>query len=106
MSIAPWQVIIVPVNVLDEKQASTAEHFYQELKKHNVEVLLDDRNERAGVKFKDADLIGIPIRINVGRKVAEGLVEFRLRYEDNASTLPVEDAVAAVLETIKKHGGS
>ena len=69
--------------------------------KHNVEVLLDDRNERAGVKFKDADLIGIPIRINVGRKVAEGLVEFRLRYEDNASTLPVENAVAAVLETIK-----
>jgi len=101
MSIAPWQVIIVPVNVLDEKQAQTAEHLYKELKKHNVEVLLDDRNERAGVKFKDADLIGIPIRINVGRKVAEGLVEFRLRYEDNASTLPVENAVAAVLETIK-----
>lgn len=102
MCIAPWQVIIVPVNVLDEKQAGTAEYLYQELKKRNVEVLLDDRNERAGVKFKDADLMGIPIRINVGRKAAEGLVEFKLRHEGSAADLPVENAVAAVLEAIQK----
>ncbi|HOK44134.1 MAG TPA: proline--tRNA ligase [Thermoclostridium caenicola] len=104
MSVAPWQVIIVPVNVLDEKQAQTAEYLYQELKKHHVEVLLDDRNERAGVKFKDADLIGIPIRINVGKKALEGLVEFKLRHEDSASALPVESAVGAVLEWIGKPG--
>lgn len=102
MSVAPWQVIIVPVNVLDEKQAETAEYLYQALQKRHVEVLLDDRNERAGVKFKDADLIGIPIRINVGKKAAEGLVEFKLRNEENASTLPVESAIGAVLEAIEK----
>lgn len=104
MSVAPWQVIIVPVNVLDEKQAQTAEYLYRELKKRHVEVLLDDRNERAGVKFKDADLIGIPIRINVGKKAAEGLVELKPRHEDSASALPVESAIGAVLETIEKAG--
>lgn len=102
MSVAPYQTIIVPVNVLDEKQAGIAEYLYQELRRHHVEVLLDDRNERAGVKFKDADLMGIPIRINVGKKASEGLVEFKPRHEDKASDLPVEKAAAAVLEYIEK----
>ncbi|NLW03249.1 MAG: proline--tRNA ligase [Clostridiaceae bacterium] len=101
LNVAPYQAVIVPVNVLDEKQAKVAESLYQELKRRNVEVLLDDRNERAGVKFKDADLIGIPIRVNVGRKAAEGLVEFKLRHEEKARELPYDKAADAVLEAIE-----
>jgi len=101
MSVAPYQAVIVPVNVLDEKQAEIADNIYSELQSRGVEVLLDDRSERAGVKFKDADLIGIPIRVNVGRKAAEGLVEFKLRHEDKARELPVDMAADVVLEAIK-----
>jgi len=80
MSIAPFQVIITPVNIKDENLSSTAEELYNSLTADGVEVILDDRDERAGVKFKDADLTGIPIRITVGaRSLAEGKVEVRFR---------------------------
>lgn len=102
MGTAPYQAVIVPVNVLDEKQAEIAENLYRELKERGAEVLLDDRNERAGVKFKDADLIGIPVRVNVGRKIGEGLVEFRLRHEEKARDLPLDKAADAVMEAIKE----
>ena len=93
MEIAPYQVIIVPVNVLDEKVMDIAYNMYERLRKSNIEVILDDRNERAGVKFKDADLIGIPIRINIGRKAQEGLVEFKPRRTHEALTLTVDEAI-------------
>ena len=79
--IAPFKVHIIPVNTKDETQVKLADEIYQELKANGVEVLIDDRNERAGSKFKDADLIGIPNRIIVGKKASEGIVEFMKREE-------------------------
>lgn len=97
MEIAPYHVIIVPVNVLDEKVMKIAEVMYQRLTDAGLEVILDDRNERAGVKFMDADLIGIPIRINVGRKAAEGIVEYKPRGGKEALDLTVEEAIKKIM---------
>lgn len=101
MEIAPYQVIIVPVNILDETVMNIAKNMYDRLQKLNAEVLLDDRNERAGVKFNDADLIGIPIRINIGRKAAEGLVEYKLRRGHEALTLTVDEAIEKILTQVE-----
>jgi len=78
-SIAPFDVHLVPVNWQDEVQRRVAEDLYQRLQERGVEVLLDDRPERVGVKLNDADLIGIPWRILVGKKAAEGRVELKNR---------------------------
>ena len=72
---APFDVIVTPTNVADAKLSQTALEIADALEKAGFDVLLDDRDERPGVKFKDADLIGIPFRINVGKKVTEGRVE-------------------------------
>lgn len=80
--IAPYKVHIIPVNTKDEAQVILADEIYSNLKKQGIEVLLDDRNERAGSKFKDADLIGIPKRIIVGKRASEGIVEFMDRKQD------------------------
>jgi len=74
-SIAPFEVVVTPVNIADEGQKKAAFELYDELKKLGIDVLLDDRDERPGVKFKDADLIGIPFRITVGKKLTQGIVE-------------------------------
>lgn len=79
MSVAPYQVVVVPVSIKDEEQMRVGSEIYNNLKKMGIEVLMDDRNERVGVKFKDLDLIGIPIRITIGKKITEGNVEFKLR---------------------------
>jgi len=68
MTIAPFHVIIIPVNVKDQGIARAGEDLYRELEEAGIEVLLDDRDERAGVKFNDADLIGIPVRVTIGPK--------------------------------------
>ena len=68
-----------------------------------MEVLLDDRDERPGVKFKDADLIGIPIRITVGKKASDGIVEYKLRREEKAMDKTGGEAVAAVMELVKPY---
>ncbi|WP_352419811.1 proline--tRNA ligase [Proteiniborus sp.] len=91
LSVAPYHVIVTIVNVKNEEQAALGEKLYNELKSSGLEVLLDDRNERAGVKFKDADLIGIPIRITVGKKANEEIVEFSLRREGEKSEISVND---------------
>ena len=80
--IAPFKVHVIPVNMKNEEQVEIATNLYNQLKSKGVEVLLDDRNERAGSKFKDADLIGLPYRIVVGKDVSEGKVEFRDRTKD------------------------
>jgi prolyl-tRNA synthetase len=103
METAPYHVIIVPVNVLDETVMDIARYMYEKLIESNVEVILDDRNERAGVKFNDADLIGIPIRINIGRKAAEGLVEFKLRSGNEAITMPVNEALEKILSEVQNN---
>ncbi|MGD2095344.1 MAG: proline--tRNA ligase [Phycisphaerales bacterium] len=93
ISIAPFEVLITSVNQDDEKVARTAENIYQQLLDNGIDVLLDDRVLRAGVKFKDADLIGIPIRITVGKKsVAESNVEIKLRSESQSRKVSIEKA--------------
>jgi len=74
--IAPFKVHIIPINLSNEDQSAVTDTLYRELKSRNIEVLLDDRSERAGVKFKDADLIGIPFRVIIGKDASEGKVEF------------------------------
>ena len=98
MAIAPFQVIIVPVNVRDEQQVDYAEKLYQELKEAGVDVLYDDREERAGVKFKDADLIGIPLRITIGPKsLKQNKVEIKKRWEAESELVDQKRIVDAVL---------
>ena len=92
-AIAPYHVIIVPVNIQDELQMKTATDIYEKLLSQGVEAVLDDRDERAGVKFKDADLIGFPYRITVGRTIQEGLVEFKTRISVEMVTLKPEEAI-------------
>lgn len=103
VAIAPYQVIVVPVNNKDEDQMKLAESIYEDLLSQGIEVLLDDRAERAGVKFKDADLIGIPLRIVVGKKCGEGIVEYKLRTEESAVEKTVEDAKADAVSFIKNN---
>ncbi|MDX2085509.1 MAG: proline--tRNA ligase [Candidatus Melainabacteria bacterium] len=95
-SIAPYQAVVVVVNTEDDTQMRLAVQMYEVLKEKGIETVLDDRNERAGVKFKDADLIGYPIRITVGKKAGDGLVEIKRRYEDKATDVPDNQVVSVV----------
>lgn len=79
LSVAPYHVSVIPVNIKDEAQMKIANKLYDELRKIGVDAILDDRNERPGVKFKDSELIGIPMRVTVGKKITDGEVEFKLR---------------------------
>ena len=101
VSIAPYQAILVPANYKDEEQVKAAEKLYNELTEAGIETIIDDRAERAGVKFKDADLIGIPVRVVVGKKLSEGIVEYKERAMESAVDIPLSDAVAKVTEFIK-----
>lgn len=100
MSVAPYHVIVTLVKPEDEEQADVAEKIYNDLIKAGVEVLLDDRKERPGVKFKDADLLGIPVRITVGKRAGEGIVEYKLRREEEKSEKAVEDAIKDAIEIV------
>lgn len=102
VSIAPYHVIVVPVNIKDELQMKTAIEIYEKLLAQGVEAVLDDRDERPGVKFKDADLIGFPYRITVGKTIQEGLVEFKTRMTDNMITVSPADAVEKLVKEIKE----
>ena len=102
MAIAPYQVAVVPVNVLDETQMNLGMQIYQQLQQAGIEVVLDDRDERAGVKFKDADLIGFPIRVTAGKKAPEGLLEVKLRDQDQAQDIPVAEVLAFVQRQIQE----
>lgn len=102
MSVAPYHVIITLVKPDDEVQAEVAERIYTELQKAGVEVLLDDRKERPGVKFKDADLLGIPVRITVGKFAGEGKVEYKLRRDADKQEMSVEDAISNAIEIVNK----
>ena len=101
--IAPYHAIVVPVNAKDETQLKLAEKVYEELKSQGIEVLLDDREERAGVKFKDADLIGIPVRITIGKKAAEGICECKLRIDSESRDVAVDEAVKNTVSYIKQN---
>lgn len=101
VSAAPYQVIVVPVNMANAEQTELAEKIYNELRSQGIEVLLDDRSERPGVKFKDADLIGIPVRITVGKRAAEGIVEYKLRKDEASTEISAEQAVADACSWIR-----
>lgn len=101
MEIAPYKVSIVVVNKDDEAQMKVAEDIYNKLNEEKIEVLLDDRDERPGVKFKDMDLIGIPVRITVGKKVNENMVEFKLRKESEIELVEINKVIEKIEATIK-----
>jgi prolyl-tRNA synthetase len=103
MPLAPYQVMVTPVNINEANLAAVAEEIYDELQKRGVEAVFDDRDERAGVKFKDADLIGIPLRVTIGpRRLAEGSVEVRLRQSGKVKVVPRQEAVDFVVNMIRE----
>ena len=101
LAIAPYHVTIVPVSTKDELQMTTANKIYEELLANGVEAVIDDRDERPGVKFKDADLIGFPFRITVGKTISEGNVEFVTRATGEKVAMKPEVAVKQVIDTVK-----
>ena len=103
ISIAPCEVIITSVNQDDREVARVSGDIYEQLLGNGIDVLLDDRAMRGGVKFKDADLLGIPVRVTVGqRSLAEGNVELKLRTESESSKVSVENAAAKVIELVNE----
>lgn len=93
MEIAPYHVDVVPVDINNEEQLKTATEIYEKLLLMGIEAVLDDRSDRAGVKFKDADLIGFPIRITVGKTITEGLVEFKTRANGEMVKIAPDEAI-------------
>ena len=91
---APYHASLVVVNINNEEQMEAGEKLYKELQDAGFDILLDDRKERAGVKFNDADLIGLPVRITVGKKISEGIVEYKLRNSEEVKELPIADVLA------------
>jgi prolyl-tRNA synthetase len=100
-SIAPFHVVLTPVNIKDQELLEVAERIYDDLRKAGIEALLDDRDERAGVKFNDADLIGVPYRITVGKKIKEGKVELFTRATRQSEDVPVDSVVQAIRDTVE-----
>lgn len=103
MPLAPYQVIITPVNVNDANVMDEAEDIYDSMIAANIEVVFDDRDERAGVKFKDADLIGIPLRVTIGPKnLQQGKVELKIRKTGESQLIPLQDLLEKVKIMIKQ----
>lgn len=100
LAIAPYHAVVIPVNIKDEQQMKVAEDIYKTLNKHGIEAVLDDRDERAGVKFKDADLIGFPYRITVGKTIADGLVEFKARESEELNNIAPEKACEIIVTAV------
>ncbi|MCS7280513.1 MAG: proline--tRNA ligase [Desulfobacterota bacterium] len=104
ISIAPFEVTVLPINVTDSYSMEVAERVYTELIDAGVDALLDDRDERPGVKFKDCDLIGVPIRVTIGEKnLKEGYVEIKMRDSENTEKVKKEEVVRRVNEYVRKH---
>ena len=100
-ALSPFDCEVLPVNVKDEETRKTSEALYEVLKKE-MDVLLDDRDERAGVKFKDADLIGIPVRVTIGeRNLKQGMVELKVRKTGEVKLVKVEEAALEVKKLLQ-----
>jgi len=100
--ISPFEVTILPLQIHETSVAETAEKIYADLLDHDIDVLLDDRDERAGVKFNDADLLGIPVRVTVGlRGVRNDQVEVKLRAEPESIVVPINEASAIIRQKTK-----
>ena len=100
VSIAPFEVVVTPVNMKNDNQREAAESLYEGLQTAGVETLLDDRAMRAGAKFKDADLIGVPFRVTVGRNVTNGMVEVTDRKTRTSNDAKIEDTVVLLKNLI------
>ncbi|MCK5069943.1 MAG: proline--tRNA ligase, partial [Desulfocapsa sp.] len=101
MPLAPMQVIVLNLGLKDEQITAAAEALYTELKEKGVDVLLDDRDERPGSKFKDADLLGIPLRVTVGKSFTkDGVLELRLRKNGAVEELEPNKVTARIVELI------
>ena len=102
MSLAPYEVLLAPLNVNQPDVMETAERLYAELTSAGVEVLMDDRDQRPGVKFKDADLIGIPLRVVIGgRSLKDGQLELKWRWKDAPEMIPLEGAVVKLADLVQ-----
>ena len=102
MNIAPYKVVIVVVDINKETQVEAANHLYNEFRNANIDVLLDDRNERVGVKFNDMDLIGIPIRITIGKNIDDHMCELKLREDDEVQDISIFDILYKVQDIIEE----
>lgn len=102
VAIAPYHVVVIVPNVSDRSKMAAGEKLYEEFKQAGVEVILDDRKERAGVKFKDSELVGIPYRVVTGRSLTDGKVEVVKRATKESQDLPLEEVVATVKQWIKE----
>ncbi|MBE5822094.1 MAG: proline--tRNA ligase [Clostridiales bacterium] len=101
INVAPFKVGIVLIDNKNEEQLKVAEELYTKLNELGIDTLLDDRKERPGVKFNDMDLIGLPIRITVGKKVTDNLVEIKLRKEDNVNEYEINNVIDIIKEILK-----
>ena len=101
MNIAPYQVALVQIDVKNEEQTKIANDLYEKLTESGIEVIFDDRDERPGVKFKDMELIGIPARIVVGKKITDGLVEFKERATGNQEEIAIDEVVDKITKYVK-----
>lgn len=102
VSVAPYHAIVTLVKPKDEEQAKVAEEIYQSLLVAGVEAVIDDRDERPGVKFKDADLLGFPIRITVGKRAGEGIVEYKLRRDSDKTEISVSEAIEKAIKLVNE----
>jgi len=101
MALAPYEVLLVPVKVPDEPSMKAAKKLHEELTAAGIDVLLDDRDCRAGVKFKDADLLGIPLRVVIGeRGLKEGKFEMKWRWEKEAQLIDVGTAAETITDLV------
>ena len=101
LNVAPYHVVVVPINYNDENMRKGAEYIYETLKKAKVEVVLDDRDAKPGFKFKDWELIGIPFVITVGRLAENGECEFKVRKTLEKTEMSFDDAINKVIEAVK-----
>lgn len=102
VSVAPYHAIVTLVKPKDEEKAKVAEEIYQSLLTAGVEAVIDDRDERPGVKFKDADLLGFPIRITVGKRAGEGIVEYKLRRDSEKIEISVAEAIESAIKLVNE----
>ena len=102
INVAPYHAVIIAVNYKDETQRNLADEMYNTLRKAGVEVVLDDRDAKPGFKFKDWDLIGVPMIITVGRKASDGIVEFKFRKENVKEEKQVNEAIEIVINKVNQ----
>ena len=101
MNIAPYHIALVQIDMKNEEQSKIANEIYEKLTAEGIEVIFDDRDERPGVKFKDMELIGIPARITVGKKITDNLVEFKERATGNSEDIAIDQVVEKVVKYVK-----